>query len=369
MTELVEYLAATIAGERSAAEALEAMPLDDVREAARIHGVLPLVAHRLGELKASPRLLSVLNEEAHRLAPSDLLKGHELRLCLDALGRAGIPVLLMKGGQLAYSHYERPDLRPRLDSDILIQVEARSRVDRVLVDCGYTAEAQLPGELVMYQATYTKRRQSALIHALDVHWRIANPQVFGGILSFDELSAEAVQVPGLGPSARGLAPAHALLLACIHRVAHHFDSGYLLWLYDIHLVASRMDRSEWTHFVDLAQARGVTAVCSHGLRQAIQCFGTSVPPEVMATFSQARQSPVEAATAAYLTKRRHVENIVADIRALPTWSSRARLLLEHAFPPARYMRNVYAPSSHLPLPVLYAQRAVRGARKWFGRAA
>jgi len=54
-----------------------------------------------------------------------------------------------------------------------------------------------------------------------------------------------------------------------------------------------------------------------------------------------------------------------DLRALPGWRARARLIAGHLFPPAGYMRNTYAPSSHAILPWLYAARFVRGLRGWY----
>ena len=57
-----------------------------------------------------------------------------------------------------------------------------------------------------------------------------------------------------------------------------------------------------------------------------------------------------------------------DLAALPTWGSRARLVRQHAFPSASYMRGTYAPGSRLPLMVLYVIRALRGARKWMGHS-
>ena len=37
-----------------------------------------------------------------------------------------------------------------------------------------------------------------------------------------------------------LAPVNALVLACIHRLAHHQGRDRLVWLYDIHLLAGRL---------------------------------------------------------------------------------------------------------------------------------
>ena len=41
----------------------------------------------------------------------------------------------------------------------------------------------------------------------------------------------------LDTSARGPSSVDALVLAAVHRIAHHFDSDHLIWLYDIDLIA------------------------------------------------------------------------------------------------------------------------------------
>jgi hypothetical protein len=373
MSELTELLAAVIRGDAVAAGKLADIEPEVVRQAADRHGVLSLVAYRLARLRLSRQtVVALLAEEARRRAAADLFRTHELRMCLDALARADVPVLLMKGAELAYTHYERPDLRPRGDTDMLIPVEARQRIGDALVGCGYRPVRQLPGDLVMYQATYTKPCNGAAGHIVDVHWRAANPQVFGGVLTYEQLAKNAVGVPGLGPHARGLSSPDALVLACVHRVAHHFDTDYLIWLYDVHLLASCLDRSDWTHAVQLACQRGVATVCASGLRRAAQAFHTDIPVDVLSQLDAASQGAGEAATAAYLVhRRRHVENVFADLRAVPTWTSRWRLVREHLFPPRQYMRDVYAPLNGLravPLALLYVQRVVSGARKWLGRA-
>jgi hypothetical protein len=370
MTDFVDALAALIREDYAAAAPLIEADPDDVRDTADRHGVLPLAAHRLAHWDLAPRpLRSTLMVEARRRAVADLVRARELRQCLETLHDAGVSVLLMKGAQLAYTHYERPDLRPRVDTDVLIPASARHTIGPVLARCGHLPAGQVPGELVMYQQAYTRERHGATIHTLDVHWRTANPQVFGAVLPYEELADAAVRVPRLGPHARGLSPAHALLLACVHRAAHHFDAAYLIWLYDIHLIAARFVESEWVQLLASARERGVATVCARGLEQAARYFHTAIPPSVSAALRRDSQRPEETATAAYLThRRRHVEHVVSDLRALPTWADRWRLIREHLFPARQYMRDVYAPASGVPLPLLYVQRAVRGARKWLARA-
>ena len=50
----------------------------------------------------------------------ELLRKHELVRVLEALARAEVATLLLKGTALAYSLYPAPTLRPRADTDVLI---------------------------------------------------------------------------------------------------------------------------------------------------------------------------------------------------------------------------------------------------------
>jgi hypothetical protein len=191
--------------------------------------------------------------------------------------------------------------------------------------------------------------------------------VFATLPAFDELNANAAAVPALGRAARGLAPHAALLLACVHRVAHHFDSRRLIWLYDIHLLASTLSDDEWERFVALAAASDVTVICRQSLLSAKQRLSTPIPDRVLCDPRWSTEPHAEP-TAAYLTPRSRAEHVLGELRALPRWRDRVQLVRQHLFPPRRYMREVYAVSSRAPLPILYASRVVRGARRWLERA-
>jgi hypothetical protein len=340
---------------------LAAVDVDGFLALARRHGVLPLVSEQAaGAGDWPPALVRALGEQAREHAVYDLAREGHLRALVARLSTAGLRSLLFKGTQLAYAGYARPDLRPRIDTDLLIATEHREAVGALLVADGYEGTGHVEGTLLMYQACYAKPG-----HVVDVHWKVANPQVFADLVSYDELSAAAVELPALGPSAFGLSDVHALLVACVHRVAHHRDSDRLIWLYDIHLLAARLSSDSWRAFDALCEARGVTQVCRRSLARAVETLGTRVPSPT--TTGRARPS-TEAATAAYLNPdRSHARQIVGDLQALPRWRDRARLLGQHVFPSPTYMRGQYAPASVAPLPVLYVRRAVHGAWKWLVR--
>ena len=368
-SEQDDVLACLLQGTSVDEAALAGVDVDRLTRRAEYHGIVPLVAHRLsGSTGAARALREGLKEPARRMLAADLVREPEIQAVLAELIRAGVVQLVMKGCQLAYSCYERPDLRPRLDTDLLIPASARDRAAAVLADLGYVAAGQVDGHLLNYQVTYIKWRDGLKQHVVDVHWRVANPQVFAGLMSYDELMREAVDIPALGRGVKGLPPAAALLLACVHRVAHHFDSDRLIWLYDIHLLASGMTTSDWDRFLDLAWQRKVAAVCTRSLDLTARYLGTAVPASVWNDRRLQAAGEPEASAGFLGAGRRQVDIMADDLQALPRWRDRVQLIRQHLFPSRQYMREVYALSPRTPLPLLYATRVVRGARRWFERS-
>jgi hypothetical protein len=100
---------------------------------------------------------------------------------------------------------------------------------------------------------------------------------FSRILPWERLAAEARPCAAFDTGATVLSPPHALLLACLHRVAHHFDPPTLIWVYDIHLLASSMSEDETARFVRLAVDGGLAAICARGLGLAQHHFRTTLP--------------------------------------------------------------------------------------------
>ena len=374
----LDLVGAVVRGDPGCVDALAGVDPSAFLDAAKRHGMLPIVSDRVASFVARsagpvPAAIVEINDDllvqASGFVAADLLRERELRRALDALGSRGVRAILFKGAALAYTHYARPDLRPRDDSDLLLRPEVRDTAHHTFLGLGYRPPTHVSGELVSYQAIYEKVLDDVVVHTIDLHWRVANPQLFAEVLSFDEIDAEAQPIAALGPHGRGPASAHALFLACVHRVAHHRDEKLLMWIFDIHLIASRMAAGEWTTFVNLAARRRMIAICRQGVTLAAQHFGTVVPVHVSDDPRWSNADDLREPSAVFLRRdRAQLSTFVSDVRALPSWSDRARLVKEHLCPPATYMRDVYAPSSRAPLPALYVWRAVRGAWRWLARA-
>lgn len=334
----------------------------DLISLADAHGVLPLLAWRCRAASALPRdLQQQLMATTARAVAWEVWTAAELAAVLDAVRAAGVEAMVVKGAALARQVYREPWLRPHGDIDLLVRHASLPRVTHALLALGYVQETTIDGTHVMQQAHFSRTDGHGVRHAVDVHWRIANPQVFAHALDFDELRADAVRIPSLGGI---LAPCavHALLLALVHRAAHHYDNHRLIWLFDIHLLAEQLDAHDWERLVTIALERKLASVALRGLELAEEAFGASWPPRMRDRLAAA---PQERASAAFLDGfHRQVDVLISDLRALPHIRARVTLLREHLFPSRAYMAARYRASSAWVLPWLYARRIIAGAPRW-----
>ena len=335
-------------------------------DAAIQHGVDTLLATVLKDPRHAPTwpvdLRTSLSNRARALAAAEPLRRRELTRVLGGLDAAAVAALVVKGAALAYTHYRQPWERPMVDVDLAVSKDHDATAREVMRALGYRPMTDYDGELATQQVAYERTDERGFRYVVDLHTQLSNPHVFADRLPVDALAARAVAIPALGPAARGLSSVDALMLACIHRVAHHFDSARLIWLYDIHLLVSSLAEGDRDPFVRAAAARGVQAVCARGVGLSAQLLGTEVPASLTIALADVSDEP----TAAFLQPGRTKTHVLlSDLRALSGWGRRVHLISEHLFPPAAYIRRLY-PAFPTPfLPLAYAHRIVTGVGKWF----
>lgn len=342
-----------------------------IADLARLHGVTSLLAHLLSSRDPAGRpdaLAALLRDHLRHEAARELVIEAELHRLCAALHAGGVPHLLFKGAPLAYSIYPEPYLRTRCDTDLLVAEHQRDAADALLRSAGYAPDEEAAGgEIASSERMYTRQLPCAVGHVVDLHWRLSNLQAFANALDFETLWADSRRVPRLGPSARMPGLVHALLIACLHRAGHltparevegfeYATGNRLIWLYDIHLLAQRLDGADWDRFVSEAGARGLRAVCLDGLKTAREHLHVPVPEGVLDALS--RPGPRELA-AGHLHGGRWRRHLV-DLQAVPDWRGRGRLLREWLFPPASYMLRKYGARSRTALPWLYVRRVLGG---------
>jgi len=291
----------------------------------------------------------------------ELLRFRELRRIVDAFDSASVPVLLLKGCGLAYTEYALPYLRPASDIDLFVAPDTLTRAENALIASGYDRRTEPDVETATGQRHY-ERDDGFGKQLVDLHWRISNVRLFARVLSFEEAWHSSTAVPRLGQSARTLRRIDALLLACVHRVAHHYDDPDLLWLWDIHLLCRDMTDDDAGRIVAAAACRGVCSVVARGLNLTRAQFGTVVPDGLVDRLEEAGSRE---AAARFLGGRFRPIDVLRSDLAAGSVRTNLQLLREHLFPPRAYIRRMYPRWPTVLLPIAYIHRMCRGLPKWF----
>lgn len=322
------------------------------------HGIAPLLYARLA---ATGQPDDALRAIAIRAAAAEERRLDDLRTLLDAFAKRGIRALILKGTALAYSVYDAPELRPRGDTDLLIDERDAASVRDTMESLGYEAQLTSGDTLALRQQSFSRGG-----HVYDVHWDVVNPAMLRDALPFAELAMRAVAVPRIAPDAFGLSHPDALLLACLHRVAHHHGNERLIWLYDIHLLREAMDSDDHARFWRVAAERRVVAICEASIELADSWFASAPHDRARDWLSAEELARREPSAAMLDSSRRRGAILGEELRAL-RWRDRARRLRELALPPRAFMRRSFPAAPRAALPALYVWRAARGVLRMLKR--
>jgi colanic acid biosynthesis glycosyl transferase WcaI len=334
-----------------------------------IHGVEALVyaalARRRNPSEPADSLCAELKPGVHRAAARELARQAAVRAVLDRFAAAGIPVLVLKGTALAYTYYPQPYLRSRGDLDLLIPEHRQTDADAVLTTAGYAPQYQLR-EAGSFQLTYYPPASAVGADAIDLHEKLNDHRIFTPLLAFEQLFADSIPIPALGPHARSPSPVHMMLHACMHRAANFttvyraagesfIEPNRLIWLYDIHLLANAFTRQDWTRLADFAEQHAIRQVCWDTLRASASAFQTSIPADVAKRLGAAK---AKEPSATYL-RTGLANKLLTDLKAQSSLRARWQLATSYALPAPDFIRQKYT-YKKVPLPALYLLHITRG---------
>jgi hypothetical protein len=330
-------------------------PLRSWLEAARIEGIDALLASRwqsLPDVAQSDR--AACQDVLRRAGARELLFQSQEQRVLAALVAEGIDALVLKGAALSRWLYPEPRLRPRSDLDLLLRSETEfERCRTVLATLGY-ADLDAPVLPPSYERALRKQIGGGE-HCVDAHWRLSNHPAFARCFSFDTLWTRRRLLPGLA-NGFGLGPVHAMIHACLHRACNLTDAAgdKLIWLYDIALLASRMDADEWSDLIVEATAARVAEPCRHSFIAARRYFDATIPESALQSLSLA------ATRETFRMERAHNLGYRSwwAFRTLP-WSERPRWLWRRLFPEWRYMQAHFGLLRRSQLPKAWILRLMR----------
>lgn len=330
------------------------------------HGIAGLLSNVVnGQHNLSADLQNFLRNRAIALAYWEANHAHHLVRTLTILRNADVTPIVFKGTALAYSAYDAPFMRVRGDSDVLVAPDRFVASCTALASAGYDMPYSSRGDLVSAARVYRAPDTVDTDHDIDLHQRISSAAVIAQLFSFEELLNRAQPLSVLGAEVLGTGPLDALMIACFHRQVHAespyfvngkdaYDPNRMIWLADIHLLAQRLNDTDWLELSQLCETKGLGRIVAQGLRAASAIFATQLPVEVMQNLeAQLEQTPPQY----YLSSgsaRRTFLNIAASTGIV----SKLLYLAELIFPPPDYVRAMFPLARLRWLPWLYIRYVI-----------
>jgi hypothetical protein len=337
-----------------------------LRRVVHFEGLAPLLYHiTRGQDLLPPPVEQALRHAYYGNAGRNLLLLRDLEDVLSHLTAEGLPVILLKGAALAQAVYRNFSVRPMGDVDLLVRREKDLPTAlRVLAALGYD-------EIVPPQLTYTNqlmlRKPGRVEIPIEVHWSLFT-SLYQHALTMNWFWQTTLPVDIGDASARILGPEAQLLYLCGHiLLPHGRERGpRLLWLHDVaEVIARYRERIDWEQVLAQAQAHYLVLPVQQVLARVGEEWNAPIPPVTLERLRALRPSPDEERVFAWFatTHSSVTRRFWADLRNMPGWGPRLRLVWRNLFPPAGYMQHGYRVPHRLLVPLYYPYRWFLGLRR------
>ncbi len=304
--------------------------------------------------QAPPGVRDRLRAVYVRSATRNALLFRDTARIAESLGRAGIPLMLLKGVHLARFVYPEPALRSMADLDLMVPQDRLLDAEALFLREGYGPTTRPDPVEFCTHSNHLAKLFAPGGSVVELHWTIERP-TSPFTIDLDGLWARARTVPFGNQVVRVLAPEDLLLHLALHVSYHHgFDRSAVKALVDIrHVVDHHRHDLDWSALAARANAWGSGGFTYVTLRLAAGIMGTPIPAAV---FDQLAHSAVdeEAAIEAhrFVLLSPTLPKVFVEV-ARRTGTDRWRWILRRLLPPPRTMAMLHGlrPGSPLVYPL------------------
>lgn len=332
-------------------------------EAAAQHGLAPLA---FAALKKFDRLcvtpaaaIEALRLAYVRASVGNRLAFDELAALLDSFHRAGIAVVILKGGALAQTLYDEIALRPMGDLDLLIPRQAIREVESALIEQGYSASSDITHDYSdEFSAERSFLRMGKRPSQIDLHWHAFTTAYYFERIPIQWFWRRTAEVCVNNRRALTFSPSAQLLYLSSHYMLHQYRR--LIWSYDLALLIARYEREiDWDEVVEAATSFGLSQVVCDALSEVRELWGVTAP-EAEGRLRAVQTAWKDRLMFAALALPSGGEIGLVSGLSMQGFRKKLAFGLRHVFPSAGYMRARFQIRSRALLPLCYLWRAVRG---------
>lgn len=265
----------------------QAVDWNFVVEASIHHRVAGLVYHNLNEIETNQNIpfdiLSKLKQYYEQTTSKNLGLWKEFCRIQEALRRAKIEPIPIKGIILTHTLYHNLGLRPIIDIDILVRERDVSKTEEIISQIGYKKWTHTTKDYYRSHhcdvTYYLKRDLPDLSIVLDIHWNFVIPRPRR--IDFTNVWGRAKKKLINHTEVLLLSPEDTLFCLCLH-LRRHIRDLLLKHICDIsELLILYKDRFDWDYVVSKARGNRMRFTLYFALFSAKELLGTEVPEVVL----------------------------------------------------------------------------------------
>lgn len=324
---------------------------------ARTHNLAPMLYWQLNRQGVN---LNLPEWQTLRAARTQALRDYLQRQAAfqtfsNALERANIPAIWLKGFALAHIVYPHPILRPMRDLDVLVPYAQREQALAIAQELGYVLDVWPLSDAVQEMSHHYHLRSSVVV---ELHYRLLG--VRSKMLTPEQLTwfwtqTESFQHDDLHFTL--FQPEATLLYLAVHAILQHGEFELLLQRYlDLYLLLKKYPQLDWTRIVERAVAFRWTYALARALELTREYFGTSLPDGLLPELTSRRPNDEDYSHARWLrpdtTRLEATRNLMHGMTGAEKW----KWFWASLFPTPKYMRWRYAVRADWQLPLFYFWR-------------
>ncbi len=221
---------------------------------------------------------ALLKQSAYHVATHNLNLRSKLETILAGFNEAGIDVMLLKGAAMYGQLYERPDLRPMSDVDLLLKAKDIEAGTSLLEKLGCSQGMDLVHEdhfpTYYYESEFISAGPNPI--RLDVHVRPFRPTRYAQLIPEDQFWNDARSVK-VGQASALVPCAETMLIHLAAHAAFH-ECSRLMWLYDLKRWCECYTQDmNWTLVLERAKDWHLVAPVRRAIRVAESIWWQFVP--------------------------------------------------------------------------------------------
>ncbi len=295
----------------------------------------------------------------------------ELAKVIQALQQKGIPVIMLKGVDLAQNIYNNIALRSMSDIDILVGKTDLGKADEELRKIGYRrSECQIEVVCARHHHLPIFCKEGAT--PIELHWHI---EKFINLFTIDleELWKRARATTIAENEVLVLSPEDLLLHLCVHAAFNHLFQMMLRALYDIaEVIHYYQDQITWEVVCFRTQQWGANNSVYLTLYLAKTLVGAAVPSEVLNTLKPDNCNPQIVTWAKAQLVHKKVDEHILPPALIKLWKSKQILekvntLRKRIFLPREEIAQMYSISPSLPRIYFYYLIRFKDLLVWHSR--